>query len=177
MIPVRTLRQYLALALDPPEHEQVERALAADPELLAQLALLIAETPPLPDRPAWAMPPPGIAAGLRGAAAPVAVMDADGPAGWWQVELEIPADHAEDWVVLLERAEDVWEVVFPTGPSEVTRASELPRRGDRARVDLHTVARRLAVVLVPPDLVRWGDADPWAEVRDRLPALPVWVLG
>lgn len=185
-LPDRVLRQYLAGALDPPDLERVERALGADPGLRVRLGVLLATTvqpgtTPAPGR--WVVPPPslpvfGLGSPLRGTAAPVGVMDASAPdVGWVVLRLDVPAEHLDHRVVVLERGASDWSVVFPTAADELHPASALPREQGQVRID---VARptggpgspahrehRIAVVLVPPPLaddvdwslgpdVRWG---------------------
>lgn len=169
----RVLRQYLAEALEPPRAEEVREALARSPALAARLALLIAETPPEPappERPGWRMPPPGVTAPflLQGTFASGAVMDAD-QADWIELSIEVPEADLDCVVVVLERRDAAWEVLFPTDEDEVIRASELPHEGSLRRLDvtLQPEVERLSVVLVPevPDL---GAADPWASVREAV---------
>jgi hypothetical protein len=185
-IPDRVLRQYLAGALDPPDQEDVERAMAASPSLLARLAVLRADTAPEPPdggapRP-WFVPPPGLVppgtrlAPLTGRAAPVAVMDGGGGGGWLVLHLDVPPERHHHRVVVLERHGADWAVGFPASEDELLEAGSLGREGDRVRLDYALDAPgvgRIAVVLVPPEIpIDWSaDADQrWAAVRDGLAA-------
>jgi hypothetical protein len=177
-IPDRLLRQYLAGALEPPEQARIERALAGAPEIRERLALLLATSIDEPEA-AWHVPPPSLAVGLRSTSAPAAMMDAAGGGGWLVVWLEAGDDRLDHRVLVLERAGAGWEVVFPSSAEELVTVGALPREGGRTRLDLDPgAARRVAVVLVPPDLqIDFGiPADArWSGVQEGLRAgeLPV----
>lgn len=178
-IPDRTLRQFLAGALEPPDQERVERALSADPDLRSRLALLLATTPAAPL--GWVVPPPGapVRVPLVGAASPAPVMDARSAPDWLVLRLDVPDALLDHRVVVLERAGGVWTVAHPTTPDSWVAARVLPRENGRVRLDLGGgqgsagLAGRVAVVLVAPPLageVAW-DLEPearWAAIRDAL---------
>jgi hypothetical protein len=185
MIPDRVLRQHLAGALDPPEREQVERALASDPALRERLALLLATTH---DAPApglaptgaglagWVVPPPA-ARTLGGSAAPVAVMGGAEGTGWVVLRLDVSPEQLDHRVVVLERTGAEWDVVFPCSADEECPARALPREGGQLRIDVATAgagrAHRIAAVLVPPaPPLDWTlpPVERWARVRDALAA-------
>ena len=176
-LPDRMLRQFLAGALDPPEHEAVERALAADPSLHTRLATLLAATPAVPeaaDR--WSLPPPGVVAGLRGTVEAAPVMGLGPSEDWVVLRLDIGRDRDADRVVVLERHGEDWTVVFPATADEETRVESLPREGDLVRIDLRVEGHRAAVVLVPPEWpVDWSKPpnERWERVRAQLGELPV----
>lgn len=177
-IPDRVLRQYLAGALEPPDLERVEIALAGSPALRERRDLLLADTvevaPQLGsgriglggrwggagDGPGgWIIPPPSVPPpdrgfALSGVAAPVATMGGERggglDAGWVVLRLEVAPEHLDHRIVVLERSGAQWRVLSPEGPDDFRRASELVR-DDRVRIDLATDAdaHRIAVVLVP----------------------------
>ncbi len=171
----RLLRQYLAEAMDPPRAEEIRDAVAASPELQARLAELIATTPPEPPSPQaeslpWMLPPPGARAPflMQGSLADGLLMDGQ-DADWVELSIDVPEPDLGCVVVVLERGDDAWQIVFPAHDDEVVRAGELPVVGSARRLDvtLQPGSARLAVLLVPdpPDL---SAADPWEAVRQAV---------
>jgi hypothetical protein len=171
-VPDRTLRQYLAGALEPPDQEEVERELSASTVLRERLAVLLATSASAPEPgPSWVLPPPQVHGPLRAAAEPVATMDATSDIGWLVVRLEVPTERRNHRIVVLERRSSEWEVLYPGPDDPPLRASDLPVEGDRTRLDLSTEGRdprRMAVVLVDREPAASGDR--WEEVREALAA-------
>ena len=167
----RTLRRYLAGAMDPGRREELEAALAVSSTLRARLAGLVAST--VSDEPsAWRVPPvgaPGPWSLSPMVQAGAAMSDEDAVAGDY-VELRFQAPAALDAadVFVLERlADGDWEVLFP--------ASAFPREPDgRLRLDVVLNAGstgRIAVALVPSDVsVAWSEPAParWVELLTAL---------
>lgn len=148
----RLLGQYLAEALEPPERRRVERALSEVPgarERLERLRTTQLDEPADP----WIVPPPGLPSQLRAATAPAAVMDSTASA-WWVVRLDASPEVEDHTVVVLEREEGAWSVVFPATSAERITVSALPHDEEgRVRLDLAAGSpRRVAVAMVPPSL-------------------------
>lgn len=173
----RTLRRYLAGALDPGRREEIEAALAVSPALRARLAALVATT--VRDEPsAWRVPPVGAQTpwSLRPDLSAGAAMGEEAPAAGDYVELRFSASpevRSYDVFVLERRADGDWEVLFPSTSDERLAAASFPREADgRLRLDVvlqPSSTGRFAVALVPPDVgVAWGEADPWAALREAL---------
>ncbi len=173
----RTLRRYLAGALEPPRAEEVEAALAADPALRERLALLRATTVQASLDP-WRVPPPGL--WLPGAPATevrlaLTLGEEPGPGDLVELRVALPEGTEDHLVIVLNRAGGDWTVWFPARPEEEIRAGELPREPDgRARLDLALEQggrQRLALVLLPPELaVAWEEPEVarWEPVRDAV---------
>lgn len=175
----RTLRRYLAGALDPGRREEVEAALSASPRLREQLALLVATT--VREEPSdWRLPPAGARGpfALEPAVQPGAMMGEDAPDEDDYVELRFGAPDAlgAHRLFVLERGEDgEWEVLFPVAPEEERTLASLPRTTE-GQIRLDIVPRRhaglrLAVALVPADVtVAWALAAParWDGLRAAL---------
>lgn len=169
-VPDRTLRQYLAGALEPPDQEEVERELGSSPTLRDRLAVLMATTLAAPEA-SWVLPPPQVRGPLRAAAAPVATMDAGSDTGWLVVRLDVPTERADHHLVVLERRGSAWEVLYPGPDDPPLRASDLPLEGGQRRLDLSTVGReprRIGVVLTDREPAATDDR--WEQVRDALAA-------
>lgn len=174
----RLLGQYLAEALEPPERRRVERALVEVPGAKERLEALRTADLDEPTDP-WIVPPPSLPTPLQATPAPAAVMDTSASA-WWVVRLDVPEEHLDHMVVVLERETGSWNVVFPTSDDECVAVGALPRDGDQVRLDLAAGGpRRVAVVLVPPNLpIDFGTDDlgaRWVGVRKaiRAGAVPV----
>ena len=173
-IPDRLLRQYLAGALEPPEHDRVERALRDVAGLRDRLERLRAEALPMqaeePDD-GWRLPPPQRSSSLAPRAVPAPMMDA-GPGGWWEVHVHVAADQQAHRVVVLERAGAAWRVAFPIAAEELVTAGQLPQEGGRARLAIAgDRPGRMAIVLVPPDFPIDFDIEPalrWAMIREAV---------
>lgn len=175
----RTLRRYLAGAMDPGRREELEAALAVSPTLRARLAGLVAST--VSDEPsAWRVPPvgaPGPWSLSPMVQAGAAMSDEDAVAGDY-VELRFQAPAALDAadVFVLERlADGDWEVLFPASADERLPARAFPREPDgRLRLDVVLNAGstgRIAVALVPSDVsVAWSEPAParWVELLTAL---------
>jgi hypothetical protein len=150
---------YLAGVLDPGRAREIEEKLSCSATLAARLntASMALRDPELPG-PSWRIPPPGLAGGR----APmrlqpeVASVMADGPRPGDRVKLWIrPTKEPESRivVVLMQKPETGWTVVFPSGPGEEIDLASLPSREDGAR--------RLDVVLQDfPGTQRWAVALP-----------------
>lgn len=174
----RTLRRYLAGALDPGRREEIEAALAASPRLGERLALLVATTVPEPAS-AWRLPPPGARGpwSLAPAAQLGAAMgeEAADLADWLELRFRAPEGCEAHRVIVLERAAGAdWEVIFPTCADEELPLSALPREADgRVRLDLAPAAepRRVAVALLAPEIAIAWEGEPearWAGLREAL---------
>lgn len=156
----RTLRRYLAGAMDPGRREEIEAALAVSPTLRARLAGLVATT--VRDEPsAWRVPPVGAPSpwALSPSLTAGAAMSDEEAAPGDYVELRFQAGdaHAEHRVFVLERlAAGDWEVLFPTAPDELLPVRDFPREPDgRLRLDVvlnPSSTGRIAVALVPADV-------------------------
>lgn len=173
----RTLRRYLAGALDPGRREEVEAALASSVALRERLALLVATT--VREEPSeWRLPPAGARGpwAMQPAVQVGAMMGEDIPDPDDYVELRfLPPTGCEDHrLMVLERGVDgEWDVLFPATPEEERTLSGLPREADgRVRLDIVTSpGRRLAVALAPADVqIDWTQAPParWSALRAAL---------
>jgi len=175
----RTLRRYLAGAMDPGRREEIEAALAASPRLRERLALLVATT--IRDEPsAWRVPPPGargpfaIAPEVRTAVA----MGEDGFQDDDYIELRFlaPEGLAGHRLALLERGEGGdWTVLYPQSAEEDRPLSAFPREADgRVRMDVALGGpglHRLAVAFVPEGMeIDWSAAPVarWAGLQEAL---------
>lgn len=162
----RTLRRYLAGALDPGRREEVEAALAASPRLRERLALLMATT--AREQPsAWRLPPVGAAgpwALSPSVQAGVAMGEESLEAGdYVELRFQPPPGREDHRVVLLERGPDAdWDVIFPLSRAEERALSSWRREDDggvRVDVTLSRAGRvRLALVLLPPEVALAWDA-------------------
>lgn len=177
----RTLRQYLARALDPGRREEVEDALAQSRTLRDRLALLRATT--VADEPsAWRVPPLGLAGpwGLHAGLSAGAAMgeDAPGVGDYLELRFDVPPGLGHHRLVVIERGSDAeWTVLYPTCAAEERAARLLPRDATgRASVDVvvgEVGPQRLAVALIPDDVpVAWDrdGAARWAEVQAAIAA-------
>lgn len=177
----RTLRRYLAGALDPGRREEIEASLAASPALRERLGLLYATTLNLAPSP-WRMPPLGARGAwtLESAVQSGAAMggDEEGPVAGDYVEVRLlpPEGHGDYRLALMQRSPvGEWEVLYPSGPSEERRVAALPRDPDgKVRLDVAVDAPGallLAVALLPPDVaIAWDAPEParWAAVQEAL---------
>ncbi len=173
----RTLRRYLAGALDPGRREEVEAALAASRSLRDRLAALSAST--VREEPSgWRLPPVGARGpwALTPALQQGAMMGEDEPGADDYVELRFspPEGLGSRRLVVLERGVDgEWEVIFPAAPEEERAIDSLPREPDgRIRLDIVVgEGGRLAVALPPATLgVDWTKApsERWDALREAL---------
>lgn len=175
----RTLRRYLAGAMDPGRREEIEAALAASPRLRERLTLLVATT--VRDEPsAWRLPPPGARGqhALTPAVQTAAAMGEDGFQDDDYVELrfQAPEGLSDHRLALLERGADGdWTVLYPQAPEEDRPLSAFSRETDgRVRLDVALSGAgpgRLAVALLPAELIiDWGapEAERWIGLQDAL---------
>lgn len=144
----RDLAAWLAMALEPPRHLEIARALAASPALVARLERLSHATPE-PQRSSWILPPPGLGAFTS---APVAVMGDEAP--WIRIALPQTAAPT-DRVLVLERQQGEWTVISPNSPSETLTVADLPQEESVRQLDVapNSHAERIGVVLVPAFVV------------------------
>lgn len=177
----RTLRRYLAGALDPGRREEIEAALAASSALRERLGVLMATTVSMEASP-WRLPP----VGARGAWSLSSTVQAGAAMGdeeeglvagdYVELRFQPPEGHGEHRLALMRRSPlGEWEVLFPSGPSEERRVAALPHDTEgRVRLDVAVEAPGpllLAVALLPPDVaIAWEAPEParWAEVQAAL---------
>ena len=175
----RTLRRYLAGAMDPGRREEIEAALAASPRLRERLALLAATT--LRDEPsAWRLPPPS-ARGLHRLTPDVQAAAAMGEDGFQdddyvEIRFQAPEELSDHRLALLERGADGdWSVLYPQSDQEDRPLSAFPREPDgRVRVDVALSGpglSRLAIALIPTDIdIDWSVAPArrWLALQEAL---------
>lgn len=164
-----TLRLYLAGALEPDQHAQVEERLAKDSRLQRRLSLMKLDPwpPPVLQAGPWDIPAPGLARGLA------ARVTAGAPTlgeGWVRagevcriVVQEIDTLPDLEVVLLRRDVTNTWQVVAPSAADQRVRTDQLDRAEDGLCIEF-TVAgppgrQRWAVALVPSDLLKAIDFD------------------